>query len=345
VVASPAPWLGAWKHAGVDWFVVQRPHRASWLADAVPTAEVIEASDALDGHRLAWEELDTISCIGDASCLPLAPELLGDGLAALLGDEDVVVLGGTDQSWCYLLTPDGAERLAARPGGLADRLAGCASVDPPLVHAAGDPLPLSDELAPPSGQLDVLLGYRDAVDLTPGWWHLDADVLVVPCWTPAFCRALVDAAAACDAWSADPDDPVPGNELSLATISPLLHAHVQAHWAARIWPVISQVWPMIDFVGLRDAFVIRYAPDTVPDLRMHHDVGQVSASIKLDDDYTGGQLAFPRQQVTNANVPVGSAVIWPSLVTHVHRSQPVTSGVKHAVTVWCEIPDVDRNRA
>ncbi len=42
-------------------------------------------------------------------------------------------------------------------------------------------------------------------------------------------------------------------------------------------------------------------------LREHHDVAQVSASVKLDDDHEGAELRFPRQGVDNADVPVGVA--------------------------------------
>ena len=45
-----------------------------------------------------------------------------------------------------------------------------------------------------------------------------------------------------------------------------------------------------------------------------------------------------RQGVTNSDVPVGSLLVWPSLVTHPHRSRRITSGVKYSLTVWCELP-------
>jgi hypothetical protein len=328
---------------GVDQFVIVRPHRATHLADLLPTAELVEVDDALDGHRLAWDEIDDISFVADASCYPVSRLALEHGVARVLADSgtDVLVLGGTDQSWCYVLTPEGAERLASSSGSIAERLAGSLALDPPLVIAAHDPIEVDDP-SPGGNQLDLLLAYDGAVDTAPGWRHLHDDILVVPCWTRAFCDALVEAAVLADAWDHDSDDPVPGHEVSLGMISPRLTAGLHAHWVARIWPVIRQVWPLVDFAGFADAFVIRYSPDTVPDLRAHHDVGQVSASIKLNDRYDGGDLVFPRQGVSNANVPVGAAVIWPSLVTHPHRADPVTAGTKLSVTVWTEIPGVTR---
>ncbi|MGA1541278.1 MAG: 2OG-Fe(II) oxygenase, partial [Ilumatobacteraceae bacterium] len=106
----------------------------------------------------------------------------------------------------------------------------------------------------------------------------------------------------------------------------------------RIWPQLQDVWPLIDYCGLRDVFVIKYSLDAQTELRIHHDVAQVSASVKLNDDYDGAELSFPRQGVSNADVPVGSLLLWPSLVTHPHLVEPLRSGVKYGLTVWFEVP-------
>ena len=55
-------------------------------------------------------------------------------------------------------------------------------------------------------------------------------------------------------------------------------------------------------------------------LRIHHDVAQVSGSIKLNEGYTGADLVFPRQVFDNSAVAVGSMLVWPSLVTHPHET-------------------------
>ncbi len=202
--------------------------------------------------------------------------------------------------------------------------------------------PTSGSPAPEVGALARLVRYDGAVDPRTTLRRLHDDIVVVPFWTPAFCAALIDAVEAANAWGRDPQDPVPGHEVSLPLVSPRLYAHVEAHWRTRVWPLLQQVWPMIDFVGFRDAFVIAYSPQASPELRLHQDVGQVSASVKLNDGYVGGRLHFPRQGVGNDDVAVGELVAWPSLVTHPHRSTPVTAGVKYGLTIWCEIPDVDR---
>ena len=187
------------------------------------------------------------------------------------------------------------------------------------------------------GNLEAILGYQGAAH------HGDArlvapEIVQMPFWTPEFCATVIRAALAAGGFSPADDDPVPGYEVSLAAISPRLFEAVENDIGARMWPAIREWWPYVDYHGLRDAFVIRYAKGEQEELRMHHDVAQVSASIKLNSDYEGAELEFPRQQFTNEDVPVGDMLVWPSLVTHPHASRPLTSGVKYSLTVWCELP-------
>jgi hypothetical protein len=158
------------------------------------------------------------------------------------------------------------------------------------------------------------------------------------CWTPQFCQALIRAAEAAGGFAAEPGDPVPGHEISLAMISPRLFEAVQNDMGERIWPQLQQHWPLIDYHGINDAFIIKYQQGGQEQLRPHHDVAQVSASIKLNDAYEGAVLEFPRQGANNAALPVGSLLAWPSLVTHPHHSTQITKGTKYSLTIWFELP-------
>ena len=186
--------------------------------------------------------------------------------------------------------------------------------------------------------LQQLFGYQGAIDERTGAAEVGLDLLVVPCWTPQFCATVVRAAEALGAFEAQVDDPVPGHEVSLAVISPRLFETVQEDFGARLWPQLQTVWPYVDYYGLRDAFVIRYAPGEQESLRIHHDVAQISGSIKLNDGYEGAELVFPRQGFDNSGVGVGDMLVWPSLVTHPHETAQLRGGVKYALTVWFELP-------
>ena len=186
--------------------------------------------------------------------------------------------------------------------------------------------------------LQQIFGYRGAADDAEGVRVIGNEVLVVPFWTPTFCATLIRAAEAVGAFEPQPDDPVPGHEVALAVISPRLFEQGEVDLGVRIWPQLQVVWPYIDYHGLRDVFVIRYAMGEQEHLRMHHDIAQVSASAKLNEGYEGAVLDFPRQQVTNESAAVGELVVWPSLVTHPHQATPLRSGVKYGLTIWFELP-------
>ena len=190
--------------------------------------------------------------------------------------------------------------------------------------------------------LERILGYRDAVDSSVEIRKVADEMFALSCWTPDFCGALIRAAELTGTFENNPNDPVPGHEVSLAVISPRLFNAVEVDFGGRIWPQLQQQWPLIDYHGIQDVFVIKYQVGQQEELRMHHDVAQVSASIKLNDNYQGAELEFPRQNFSNRDLKVGEMVVWPSLVTHPHRSAQITGGVKYSATIWFELPIVNQ---
>jgi hypothetical protein len=190
----------------------------------------------------------------------------------------------------------------------------------------------------PLDDLIRVLGYVDAIDHRNDMHEVANEMFAMSCWTPQFCQALIRAAEAAGGFAAEPGDPVPGHEISLAMISPRLFEAVQNDMGERIWPQLQQQWPLIDYHGINDAFIIKYQQGGQEQLRPHHDVAQVSASIKLNDAYEGAVLEFPRQGANNAALPVGSLLAWPSLVTHPHHSTRITKGTKYSLTIWFELP-------
>ena len=187
-------------------------------------------------------------------------------------------------------------------------------------------------------ELEQILGYRGAVDDRRGCEEVAPEIFLLPFWTPAFCATVIRAAEATGAFEPHPGDPVPGREVSLAVISPCLFEAVQHDVGVRIWPQLQDRWPLVEYCGLRDAFVIRYRVGEQESLRLHQDVAQVSATVRLNDGFDGAALTFPRQGYDNGDQPVGSLLAWPSLVTHPHETAPLVAGVKYGLTVWCELP-------
>jgi hypothetical protein len=206
---------------------------------------------------------------------------------------------------------------------------------PPVVVGAS-------EIAPADERDDMLrvLGYEGAIaDDEPKPSLLAPELVALPFWTAEQCAAVIRAAEACGAWASDPDDPVPGAEIPLADISPRLFTAVDAHVSDIVVPALREVWPEFAWNGLHDAFVIKYVADGITSsLPLHHDVAQISGSVRLNSGYAGGALEFPRQGWDNCNLAVGDLVVWPSLVTHPHRGLPVERGVKYGLTLWFALP-------
>lgn len=190
--------------------------------------------------------------------------------------------------------------------------------------------------------LERLLGYVEAVDQACDFHIVGHELVAMSCWTPAFCNAVIRAAELTGAFRAHPQDPVPAHEVSLAVISPGLFSAVEADFGSRLWPQLERHWPLIEYRGIQDVFVIKYEIGQQEELRLHHDISQLSGSIKLNSDYQGAELEFPRQNFTNHDIPLGHMLVWPSLVTHPHRSAPILGGVKYSATVWFELPLINQ---
>jgi predicted 2-oxoglutarate/Fe(II)-dependent dioxygenase YbiX len=60
----------------------------------------------------------------------------------------------------------------------------------------------------------------------------------------------------------------------------------------------------------------------------------VTGTVKLNDEHDGGELEFPRYGFTNKKSPVGSMLVWPSGLQHIHRSTPVARGTKYSLVAW-----------
>ena len=148
------------------------------------------------------------------------------------------------------------------------------------------------------------------------------------------CQKLIEKAEAYGKWESMYGDKFPGQELRIRVLDVELFNQLEQHFAQHINPVIEKYWWPLQMYGLRDAFIIKYTPETQRSLACHHDASLVSTITYLNDDYTGGDTYFPRQKFSTENVPVGKIVLWPGQVTHGHEGREVTSGTKYALVVW-----------
>ena len=163
-------------------------------------------------------------------------------------------------------------------------------------------------------------------------------VRVVPFVAPAFCSKLIEAADARGAYAPDPDDPHPGQELSLLFDPAMASAWapaIQALFTYVMRPLIACCYDGFAVDHVRDSFVIRYSMDGQRSMGIHFDeASDVSAAVALNDAFAGGGVNFPRYNWSTRNVPVGYAVLFPGRVTHAHEALPITDGVRYSMTWW-----------
>ena len=129
-------------------------------------------------------------------------------------------------------------------------------------------------------------------------------------------------------------DKVKGQELRLKEFG--LWDELEEHWNTHIYPIVSEFWNPCHMWGMRDAFLIKYEMDKQRDLPLHNDASLVTGSIKLNDDYEGGELEFPRQKFSNKDIPIGKCILFPGQVTHGHLSTSITKGTKYSLTIWSQ---------
>lgn len=187
-------------------------------------------------------------------------------------------------------------------------------------------------------QISSLFNRSGFVDAPVTINEVASELLTVPFMTERLCQDLVEVAESSGCFGIHPTDPVPAVELSLRHLSQIFFDQIQDELGRKFWPMLQRHWPLIEFFGLQDAFIVKYHNEGQTELRLHHDLSQLSGSVKLNNDYSGAELEFPRQGYSNIDVPVGTLLVWPSLVTHPHRSTQLTSGVKYSLTLWFELP-------
>ena len=163
---------------------------------------------------------------------------------------------------------------------------------------------------------------------------LGNDMILVDYLTPTMCDDLIEISNKHGGWNSLKYDKFPAQEIRLKALD--LWEDMEMHWKKYLYPAIENYWWPMEMYGMRDAFVMRYSLDTQKSLALHTDASLVTGSVKLNDDYEGADLVFPRQNYSNKDIPVGKCLLFPGAVTHGHACTELTSGVKYSLTMWSQ---------
>ncbi len=158
------------------------------------------------------------------------------------------------------------------------------------------------------------------------------EMLLIDFMSPSKCDEWIKVSEKHGGFAPHPDDKFPSHDIHLKELG--LWDEMEAHWRMVVAPVCERYWVPYAHYHLRKAFTMRYSMDTQRTLGRHTDASLVTGSVKLNDDYEGATLVFPRQNVTNRDIPVGKMLLFPGQVTHGHMVDPLTKGTKYSATFW-----------
>lgn len=170
------------------------------------------------------------------------------------------------------------------------------------------------------------------------------DIIVTPFYTETFCDQLVAMAKFYDkkfshyiqfnkAKSHEMTNQSPWKTLFFSHVSRFLFEDFCAHYEKYICPIIEKHFFPEKIVAWFSPMIIKY-DKLGQDIRLHTDTSLFTLNLKLNTDYEGSILTFPRQNWSNKEVPKGYCYIWPGRVTHPHRATPLTKGFKYTLASW-----------
>jgi hypothetical protein len=196
--------------------------------------------------------------------------------------------------------------------------------------------------------------YNDGIHPESGKeFSVNQDIIITPFWTDEYCKYLVEFAQInADRFSKDIEylDVSEKNlgwyDLKLDFIDQEFFYPYINHVSRDISPILKKVYTSAigDIKGWFFPYIIKYT-ERSQRTDIHHDASMITLNIKLNNDYSGCELFFPRQKFNNSCVPIGHAVIWPSTVTHPHGASELVDGEKFSFVSWSWPPEWQKQGA
>jgi hypothetical protein len=185
------------------------------------------------------------------------------------------------------------------------------------------------------------MNYRDAIDPNFGQYRFKNEMFVTPFWKPEFCEYLIEQAKQNkDKFEdiADVDQMV--HYLNFTSFDRSLFEQVQDHFLTDVRAMFDKEWfiPSSELTKIYSPYILWYQIGKFASYAKHTDRMHISGNIKLNDDYEGCDIVFPRQHFSTEYVPVGHAVFWPSGLTHPHFVENLTAGEKFSATIFVPPP-------
>jgi hypothetical protein len=217
---------------------------------------------------------------------------------------------------------------------------------------------LRDEILVPSLIDAVRRGTPDA--LRRIYREVHPQVYVFDMLQPRFCRELLEEAAAFEAWCDNRGLPLIrpntmnnyGTVLDSIGFGPLLQQLMEQYilpFSARLYPDVGG-----DSLDSHHGFIVEYKVGKDTSLDFHVDASDVTLNVCLGKKFTGGTLYFrgircshcqetpwqPEEEFEIEHAP-GQAILHRG--KHRHGANPIISGERHNLIVWCNSSRFARN--
>jgi GR25 family glycosyltransferase involved in LPS biosynthesis len=168
---------------------------------------------------------------------------------------------------------------------------------------------------------------------------LGDNIYEFPLFTERFCNELIAMAEAKDNWTENRHEFYPTNDVLLEDIEiGKIYNRVLKEF---VYPLCVHIWDLHgdDWLNMQsENFLARYTPDKQAHLSLHHDFSQVTAVVKLNDEFDGGGTWFPKYNKLSNPKRVGTATLHPGMVTHLHGARPIYNGRRYITVSFMRKP-------
>jgi hypothetical protein len=158
-------------------------------------------------------------------------------------------------------------------------------------------------------------------------------------FTPEYCRMLIEECEHCGRWRTEADVEVnigsgvvehslPDTTQHLEHMPGLeevYHEIVRRH----LEPLMKGLWRTFELSKVSRPYVLRYSPDLVRSMDLHHDAETVTLVTYLNTEFEGGGTYFPRWGYHTGKPAPGTAIIYPGGLSHEHEGIAITAGVRY----------------
>jgi hypothetical protein len=166
-------------------------------------------------------------------------------------------------------------------------------------------------------------------------YHVENDIIITSFFTKEYCECIVKFCKDYREYfrnTGDYGDAYPNYSMGFQMFGEILYLNYIKHFSERIIPIINDtyLWDR-NIQGFFYPFINRFEQGAQTSMPLHNERSTVSIVVKLNDDFVGGGLNFPRQNFNTSDLDVGTAIFFPGCVTHPHFVEKVDLGERYTM--------------